>query len=307
MRVRKSSILLLVFLCGAISGAILTRMFLKSEPPLFIDPSAGTGPRDGIGDDFAECPEPARPAVEPTREDEPDPAGENQGTHMDAPDVTAINRSRPRDETAFREPSGSLEPVVMVEKLKKLNDEQLISFIQMTRKAMDERFLTPSPEILVKWSHFVDKPNSGVNRILEQGEFEGLTTGQGGGAYFSFLSRRNDYRKPDINLEGGCFYSGFSGKDFGFINPIEQRTIENITLNDVPEFLLLEDVDILYVKSRTGDWNPSAELNRTYVIRSVHWKAIDLLAAFEVVQKDRNGVTLVWKILKHFPRAMGRK
>jgi hypothetical protein len=307
MGVKRSAIFLLVFLGGMVSGAILTRVFLEPEPPSFIDPPAEAGSREGTKDEVAKGPEPARPAMEPPPQEELEPTGEDQGTHREAPDATATNESRRGEETAFREAPNFLEPARMVENLRKLDDDHIMSFIQMTRKAMDERFLTPSQEILRTWSNYADKPDSGVNRILERGKFEGLTSGRGGGAYFSFLSRRNDYREPDIELQEGCFYSGFAGKDFGLIIPIEQRTIENITLNDVPDFLLLEDVDNLYAKKSTGDWSPSAELNRTYVVRAVHWNAFDLLAAFEVVQKDKHGVTFVWKILKHFPRAVRRK
>jgi hypothetical protein len=46
-----------------------------------------------------------------------------------------------------------------------------------------------------------------------------------------------------------------------------------------------------------------AQVNSTYVVRSVNYGESDVLTAFRVVRKDSDGsLILLWKMLKEFPK-----
>ncbi len=50
-----------------------------------------------------------------------------------------------------------------------------------------------------------------------------------------------------------------------------------------------------------------ANLNTTYVLRSIMRKRADILVAFRVVQSDSDGITILWKKLKQYPRPSWKK
>lgn len=50
-----------------------------------------------------------------------------------------------------------------------------------------------------------------------------------------------------------------------------------------------------------------ANLNTTYVLRSTMRKRADILVAFRIVQSDSDGLTLLWKKLKEYPKPSWKK
>lgn len=50
-----------------------------------------------------------------------------------------------------------------------------------------------------------------------------------------------------------------------------------------------------------------ANLNTTYVLRSTMRKRADVLVAFRIVQSDSDGITILWKKLKEYPKPSWKK
>ncbi len=163
--------------------------------------------------------------------------------------------------------------------------------------------IEPSPEIKQRYADQVRIPNTGINRILERGKFEGVISQRGGGAYFSFTTRSNDYNQsPDLELQNGSFNSGFAGGDLGIVRMLSGMKLDQLTLSDLPSELTMEDAFDFAAYELRSRWEPPlAEAGSVYVICSVRWDESDLLAAFEVVDRDSAGATFIWRVLKQFP------
>jgi hypothetical protein len=152
------------------------------------------------------------------------------------------------------------------------------------------------------------KENAGINRILERQIFGASGLGaivplRGGGVYFSFTTRSNDYdAQPDIELQNGRFSSGFAGGDFGLVRVFDGTPLEEFTLDSVPPVISEPDVKKLHALARRsrGD-RPMVAVGKTYIVRSIRYRRADTLAVLRVVSKDDFGVTFVWKVLKRFP------
>jgi uncharacterized protein (TIGR03067 family) len=173
------------------------------------------------------------------------------------------------------------------------------------------KLLNPSGQIMSEYVDVLKEKQfvpSGINRILERnkydkgGDIEGY---RGGGAYFSFTTRTNDYnQKPDLELQQGRLCSGFYGGNFGLIKKLEGASIRKVALSAVPELLRSGSPEALHLQRESNywSWSPKVELNATYAIRSVLFDEADTLAVFQVVQKDDDGITFVWRVLKQFPK-----
>jgi len=142
---------------------------------------------------------------------------------------------------------------------------------------------------------------------LQRGVFdhEGMLP-RGGGAYFSFTSKTNDYdSEPHIELQNGNFSSGFYGGNFGVVELVDGVSIENISLVDLPEAFVSASTNEFESYERNRNRNRRrphvAQAGDLFVVRSVEWGKYDIVAVFQVVDKDKYGATIVWKKLKTFP------
>ena len=125
-----------------------------------------------------------------------------------------------------------------------------------------------------------------------------IRIGRGGGAYFSFTTRTNDYNKePDLSLEQWRFLSGFYGGNRGYVIKLGAESIAEVSLDDVPKEFLAQDPKTLGQETREP-----AEAGGLYAVRSIRWDESDLLAALQVLERDENGLTFAWKVLKHFEK-----
>ncbi len=94
--------------------------------------------------------------------------------------------------------------------------------------------LTPSKSIVSEYSDLLSRKDlepAGINRILERGKFDqldGVEGYRGGGAYFSFTTRTNDYnQRPDLEFQHGAFSSGFYGGQLGHRPQARRRLAPN--------------------------------------------------------------------------------
>ena len=152
---------------------------------------------------------------------------------------------------------------------------------------------------------------------------------RGGGAYFSFYYRTHEYNYgSDVSYERGYLTVGFAGADYGFLTDLGDTPLEPIDASDLrAAFFLnytppskenearLENKKFGAVKFSPGSAPQSgitvdgvsygrrvpAQLNHTYLLRSIVYDKSDLVVAFRVVSiNEDGGLTIAWKILKEF-------
>ncbi len=89
----------------------------------------------------------------------------------------------------------------------------------------------------------------------------------------------------------------------GIVRKLDAASLQTVGLVDVPEPLRSGSAATVLAQREQGySWRSAkAELNAVYAIRSVLSDESDTLAVFQVVQKDDEGVTFVWRVLKQFP------
>ena len=142
---------------------------------------------------------------------------------------------------------------------------------------------------------------------------------RGGGAYYSFTRRTHAYGYgSDISLEQGFLKVGFAGADYGMLVklgdvPLEEVTSEHpgvrflSTYNAVTEepqarleqrrFGTGTKIDGVFFSERER-----AQLNTTYVVRSINYSESDVLVGFRVVRKDTDGSFIIaWRMVREFP------
>jgi hypothetical protein len=93
--------------------------------------------------------------------------------------------------------------------------EQLFAMLALLRDVGQHRLLAIPQSIAEKNAAFVSDATRGIGRILEHGRWEPLVHKRGGGAYYSFATRDQDYdAEPDLGLQYGTYGSGFTGLGF---------------------------------------------------------------------------------------------
>jgi hypothetical protein len=179
----------------------------------------------------------------------------------------------------------------------KIDDE--IALMKRIQRSLDTRLLTPQEEA---WRGFEDlrgRTDAGLARILHRGLFEGMVSPRGGGCYWSFTKRSNNYNDwPQIELQQGKFSSGFYGSNFGYVVRLESAKLLTIREEDVSEELRLPADQMR--ERRSGRDNPKAEAGGVYVVRAVMDDECDVLAVFQVVALDSYGATIAWRVLKTY-------
>ena len=174
------------------------------------------------------------------------------------------------------------------------------ALVDRLRSKLDERLLAPDPELTQRWDELTGRPDAGVARLITRGLFDKRTLVRGGGAYFSFVTRSNDYDKtPDLELASGQFGSGFAGADVGFFAELDVRDVRAVSESDVPE-ALRGDAYALYDARNEKRNRPKVQDGQIYALRSIHWGDQDTLAVFQVVAVDDLGVTIAWRRLRSY-------
>jgi hypothetical protein len=151
---------------------------------------------------------------------------------------------------------------------------------------------------------------------------------RGDGAYYSFHFLSHEYGYgSDISYENGYLIAGgFAGADYGFLTDLGDTPLEPIVATDPRAAFPLnyepprkeyeariEQRKFRFVFAHRGDAagvtidgilyrkNLPANINHTYLLRSIQYDNSDLLVAFRVVKiSDDGGLTIAWKILKEF-------
>src|SRR5215831_3185062 len=186
---------------------------------------------------------------------------------------------------------------------------------------------------------FLAQPHTGLIRLLPRQYHQPKNADgsvikiNGGGAYYSFAFLTHEYGfGSDLELSTTArflngsrlpasheFSVGFAGADYGMMTTVDDVALEDITSDDPRVRYLLN-----YLVRRT---EPAArrealafrqgklvdlqlyrsslpiQLNTTYLLRSINYGESDVVVAFRVVRQDTDGsVTIVWRLLKQFPK-----
>jgi hypothetical protein len=194
---------------------------------------------------------------------------------------------------------------------------------------LEKLVLVPSEEDRAAAADFLKQPGTGLIRLMprevydvhsNKRDFKGLTI-SGGGAYYSFTRLTHEYGYAiDIGFEQGYFSVGFGGADFGMITPLADLTLDEVTMESAAlKFLVSYSPPAELAKARVEQRRfrdggvtidnqlyqrrVKAEVNTTYLLRSIVYSESDVLVALRVVRKDSDGsLIIVWKLLKSYPK-----
>jgi hypothetical protein len=197
--------------------------------------------------------------------------------------------------------------------------------------------LAPSKDVEVQYRSFLNQKWTGITKLLPRKEKkEQMITSaknvevfiplRGGGAYYSFSKRKHiDGYEADIFLGKGNFFSGspdsdtfwtgVGGADIGFITKLGDVDLDHVSLNCKEVRYLFEyiapnenthareqqkknmygfEVNKIFYKS-----SAKAEVNSTYLLRSISYEHSDVIVVFRTVRKEVDGgYVILWKILK---------
>lgn len=187
---------------------------------------------------------------------------------------------------------------------------------------LEKTFLSASDEDQAANADFLRQPDTGLIRLLPRESYDNRTDGlsvRGGGAYYSFKTRTNEYiNSTDIGLEQGILSSGFAGANYGMLVslgdvPLDSVSWETPAVQILGQYTPPEDEPHARIEQRRASEGATIDgvsfrgrqplrLNSSYVVRSVNYHASDLLVAFRVVRIDNDDSAIIlYKILKKYP------
>ena len=161
----------------------------------------------------------------------------------------------------------------------------------------------------------------GVNviRLLPREKYDGILATRGGGSYYSFHRKNQEYGQgSDIGLERGYISVGFAGADYGFIFDLGKTPLADVSLESKEASFLVSykppvnepEVRKEQYKSHgfeadgvTYQRRVSYVVENTYLLRSISFERSDILVAFTVHRKDTDGsLILFWKTIENFEK-----
>lgn len=207
--------------------------------------------------------------------------------------------------------------------------DELLRQIETKRSelsVLEKKFLTPSEEDLAAYAEFLKQADTGLIRLLPREVYDefpnkpGKITLRGGGAYYSFVRLTHAYgRGSDIELQQNRLSVGFAGYDYGLLvkagdGPLDAVTFEHPSVRILGKYQIgTTEAEARSEHRRIGAGanidgidirsDLPIEVNANYVLRSINYPDSDILVALKVIGKDQDGsVTILWKLLKRFPK-----
>jgi hypothetical protein len=188
--------------------------------------------------------------------------------------------------------------------------------------SLEKKFLAPAEEDRALYAQFLSQSDTGLIRLLPRESFdrEDKMTIRGGGAYYSFVLLTHDYGQgSDLELQQNHLMVGFAGLDYGLLvkagnGPLDEVTFEHPGVRILTNYQIGTteaearseqrrmgagaQIDGVEVRNRLP-----VEVNANYVLRSINYRDSDVLVALKVIRKDEDGsITILWKLLKRFPK-----
>jgi hypothetical protein len=220
--------------------------------------------------------------------------------------------------------------------------EDLLKQIQTKRNEIEARradiaklqkgILLPSAEDQKRYEEFLKEPDTGLIRLLPREKYDetnpeapsGIPL-RGGGAYYSFSSRSQEYGQgSDLSLQQNELSVGFAGADYGLLTslgdvPLDQITLQTSTVKILAAYTPPTEERLARLEyrkiSQGTELDGATFKNRlplradtTFLLRSVNYSyssgsgGSDVLVAFRVVRIDCDGsAVILWKMLKQYP------
>jgi len=185
---------------------------------------------------------------------------------------------------------------------------------------LEKKILVPSEEDRTTYAEFLKQPDTGLIRLMPREVYDNVLAVRGGGAYYSFVNLSHDYgHGSDIGLEQGFLSVGFAGANYGMLIKVGDISLEEVN-TEIPSVKFLsaysavtEEPQARIEQRRFSGAGTKiddipygnrqrAQVNTTYVVRSIDYSRSDVLVAFRVLRKDRDGsLIILWKLLKTYP------
>jgi hypothetical protein len=191
------------------------------------------------------------------------------------------------------------------------------NFRRSEPRVIKSGLLAPSPQDIEAHKDFLSQKNTGLIRLLPRGAYNIKL--RGGGAYYSFSRKTHEYGwGSDIQLDIGLLSTGFAGADFGILTNLGDVAIDSLNLEDGRVGYLADykppskekDARAEYARATRGFTRYEmlyarlavAEVNCTYLLRSVNYDRSDVLVAFRVARIDTSddSIIIAWKLLKKY-------
>ena len=192
---------------------------------------------------------------------------------------------------------------------------------------LEKKFLSPSEDDQAAYAEFLKLADTGLIRLLPRETYDQFPdkppklTIRGGGAYYSFVRLTHEYGYgSDLELSSGYLSVGFAGADYGLMTTIGDVPLEELSAEHpagaflasykppTEESKAREERRSFGLKGRVIDGATyqerlPAQLNTTYLLRSINYDDSDVFVAFRVVRKDTDrSVIIAWRILGKYPR-----
>jgi hypothetical protein len=198
------------------------------------------------------------------------------------------------------------------------NREEVLQKYRALRQqvtAQEEIILAPSAED----SKAAAKEGLSVFRLMPRETYDGKLTIRGGGAYYTFTKKIQEYNYgSDIGLERGNLSVGFAGADYGFIYDLGETSLESILKESEPVMFLSDykppanEPEIRVEQRKAYEYQANgftyrsrvpSVIGHSYVLRSINFDSWDVLVALKVHRKDTDGSLIIfWKFLKEFEK-----
>jgi hypothetical protein len=214
-------------------------------------------------------------------------------------------------------------------------EELTKSRIRMTE--LQKKLFEVPDEVINRYRKFLEDSSAGVARILPRGKYGDAVLLTGGGSFYSFTRRSNDYGYgSDIEFEGETFKSGFAGADYGFFLYLGDAPIQDVVSEQ--QFPPSAPDELHEAWTYLWTYRPPLELAKlrdeqdrfggnehkvggvilsdtvkcrergTYLLRSIRPNDEDSLIAFrlERFESDQSAI-LVFRVLRRFdkPKSLG--
>jgi hypothetical protein len=279
-------------------------------------------------------------AAEPERPAPPDPptiapaeppkAGPSEREQWEATRANLFEEIRKRDQR-IHDLERELEvarkmlpaPAILTD-LGRATPQELLDLVQAIGRVGEEKLLAVPEEVRARYASLLGLEDAGAARIVERGRYDAIVQQRGGGAYYSFATRTNDYNKePDLELQQGSYSTSFYGGTFGFVFDLGDYPIENVPrgTDAIPAGLTPQQEDAWrFLASevpadREGRraWEKrgkdlglkedqvKAHPEHTYLLRAVLPGEHDILVAFRDAHRNDTGHTIVWREIARWP------
>lgn len=158
-----------------------------------------------------------------------------------------------------------------------------------------------------------------VVRLMPREGFDRKLLTQGGGSYYSFVTRSHDYQKiAQIGFEQGYLKTGFAGADYGLMADLGSVSLGDVNgENAAVAFLLAYRPpklvsEVRKEQSRAINYatdhavykrDLKAVVGNSYVVRAILFDQADTLVVFTIVRVDTDkSLILYWKTISNFDK-----